>query len=216
VTPRQWPLLPLTGALLLTGCEPGRQEPAREEAPVVVEAVEAGAVPAADLERARQTATALSQDLAGLVFSTLEAQGPAAAVRVCSEVAEERTAAHAADGVYVRRVSERLRNPRNAPDAQEEAALREMRRLDAEGSLPPELLRVISRGDEQWLHLVRPIRVQQPCLTCHGPVEAIPGDVRQILAERYPDDQATGYAAGDLRGAVSVRVPMQTAVNPPR
>jgi hypothetical protein len=31
-------------------------------------------------------------------------------------------------------------------------------------------------------------------------------DVRSLLAERYPEDRATGYAAGDFRGMVSVRV----------
>jgi hypothetical protein len=30
--------------------------------------------------------------------------------------------------------------------------------------------------------------------------------VRELLAERYPDDEATGYAVGELRGGISVRL----------
>jgi hypothetical protein len=163
-------------------------------------------LPQRELGVARETATALAQDLAGLVFSTLEADGPVAAIRVCSEVAEQRTAAHAADGVYVRRISDRLRSPVNAADADEARELERMHMLEADGRLPPEIIRVVERGPERTLHLLRPIRVQPPCLTCHGDPDAIPADVRRILAERYPDDQATGYSVGDLRGAVSVRV----------
>lgn len=42
--------------------------------------------------------------------------------------------------------------------------------------------------------------------TCHGPGNSIPDTVRAMLAARYPDDRATGYAVGDLRGAISVQV----------
>ena len=140
--------------------------------------------------------------------TTLQSEGPAATVRVCSDIAQERTAAFATDGVYVRRVSERLRNPRNAPDAAEAIELQRLQVLTAEGRLPPEVVRIVRTGEERSLHLLRPIRIQPPCLTCHGQEESIPPDVRQILAERYPDDRAVGYETGDLRGAISVRVPL--------
>jgi hypothetical protein len=81
------------------------------------------ALPRTELEQARRTATALGQELVGLVFATTEAEGPAAAVRVCSEVAQERTAAHAGEGVYVDRATDRPRNPRNRLDAAEEREL---------------------------------------------------------------------------------------------
>jgi hypothetical protein len=32
--------------------------------------------------------------------------------------------------------------------------------------------------------------------------------VRAALEERYPEDDAIGFKPGDLRGAVSVRVPL--------
>jgi hypothetical protein len=201
--------------VLPAGC--GRAEPdaAGPEAELVrVEAADAdlSELPPAELAQARETATALAQGLSQLVFSTMENEGPAATVRVCSEVAQERTAAHAVDGIYVRRISDRLRSPRNAADGAEARELERMHELDAEGRLPPEIIRLVQQGDSRSLHLLRPIRIQQPCLACHGSAESIDPEVRRILAERYPDDQATGYSVGDLRGAVSVRVPVKDGI----
>jgi hypothetical protein len=219
---RYWlrdPVVVVCCIVLAAGC--GRSEPdaagvaAGPETELVrIETVDAdlSELPPAELAQARETATALAQALSQLVFSTMENEGPAATVRVCSEVAQERTAAHAVDGIYVRRISDRLRSPQNAADAAEARELERMHELDAEGHLPPEIIRVVQQGDSRSLHLLRPIRIQQPCLACHGDAEAIDPEVRRILAERYPDDQATGYSVGDLRGAVSVRVPVKGSI----
>jgi len=36
--------------------------------------------------------------------------------------------------------------------------------------------------------------------------ENISADVKTILAEKYPEDRATGFLVGDLRGAISVKI----------
>jgi hypothetical protein len=51
------------------------------------------------------------------------------------------------------------------------------------------------------------------CLQCHGPGENISAEVAAILAERYPDDGATGHEKGDLRGLVSVTIPAASVTN---
>ena len=53
---------------------------------------------------------------------------------------------------------------------------------------------------------MRPIVLAPQCLGCHGKVAELAPGVAAVLAQRYPGDLATGYAAGDLRGAFSVRV----------
>jgi hypothetical protein len=40
------------------------------------------------------------------------------------------------------------------------------------------------------------------CLQCHG--ENISPEVQAELARLYPEDKATGYSAGDIRGAFVV------------
>jgi hypothetical protein len=47
------------------------------------------------------------------------------------------------------------------------------------------------------------------CVACHGPADRLDPDVQAILLERYPDDQATGYEPGDLRGVVRATVPAE-------
>jgi hypothetical protein len=168
--------------------------------------IDVAELPAPELARARETADDLTRDLGGLLLSTMEAEGALAAVEVCSSVAQERTAAHARAGVDVRRVSSRIRNPLNAPDASEARELERLEGLARENRTPGEVVRLVRRGEERTLHYLRPIMVAAPCTACHGSPETIDPAVMAVIRESYPDDQATGYDVGDLRGAVSVRV----------
>jgi hypothetical protein len=203
--------VPLLVAGFLGGCQRETASNGEEVEELRVEGATADTLllPRAELQRAREAATALGQDLAGLVFTTLEAEGTPAAVRVCSEIAQERTAAHGRDGVSVRRVSDRLRNERNEPDAAERRELERMQALEADGRQAVEIVRLVRSNAERQLHLMRPIRIQPGCLACHGAPDELDPEVSRILAERYPYDRAVGYTTGQLRGAVSVRVPLE-------
>ncbi|HHO52618.1 MAG TPA: DUF3365 domain-containing protein [Deltaproteobacteria bacterium] len=54
-----------------------------------------------------------------------------------------------------------------------------------------------------------PIPMLDTCVRCHGSEAQIPADVRTRLEARYPDDQATGFAVGDLMGALWVELPVE-------
>jgi hypothetical protein len=102
-----------------------------------------------------------------------------------------------------------VRNVDDTPDAVERSMLQRLAALQADGGLPEEMTHVIRGADGTFqLQYLRPLLVQQTCLACHGDPATFEPDVRAVLARRYPADQATGYAVGDLRGAVSVRVPL--------
>ena len=49
--------------------------------------------------------------------------------------------------------------------------------------------------------------VQPMCAGCHGPVDHITPEVRQMLADRYPKDRATGFTLGEIRGWYWVEMP---------
>ena len=167
-------------------------------------------IPPAALDKARSTAEALMKDLIGLLFSSLDAEGPAGAVRICAEVAQERTARHAREGIYVRRVSQKVRNQANRADGIELQKLEQLAVLHQQKSLPSELVQIrVNPDGTRQLHYLRPIVLMEKCRACHGPRDQIPPAVRELLARRYPDDQAVDYQAGDFRGAVSVRVPLE-------
>jgi hypothetical protein len=166
------------------------------------------AVPEGDdaLATARQTADGLGRELMGLMLAKLREEGPEGAIAFCADSAQARTAAMASEGIIIRRVTMQPRNLANAPDAYEEALLLALAERHAAGTLPPDTAAYIGSGAARELRYLRPIRIQQQCLTCHGDPSSFSAEVRRTLAERYPDDRATGYVEGDFRGAISVRV----------
>jgi hypothetical protein len=55
---------------------------------------------------------------------------------------------------------------------------------------------------------VKALPVQPLCLSCHGSAEQISPAVKSVLAQHYPNDLATGYSVGQIRGVISVRKPL--------
>jgi hypothetical protein len=49
---------------------------------------------------------------------------------------------------------------------------------------------------------MKAIPTGEVCLKCHG--TQIAPEVSQVLASLYPEDRATGYKEGDIRGAFVV------------
>jgi len=76
----------------------------------------------------------------------------------------------------------------------------------ADGALPKEVAEVVNDDAGPRLRYLRPLVIKGTCLNCHGDVESMEPELRTVLEERYPDDEAVGYQEGDLRGAVSVTV----------
>jgi len=101
----------------------------------------------------------------------------------------------------VSRTSLKVRNPDNAPDARERAVL-ELWRNKVEAGTPPSALEPFASDSDDFLWM-KPIVAEPPCLMCHG--SDVPAAVADAIAARYPQDRATGYSAGDLRGAFVVR-----------
>ncbi len=163
--------------------------------------------PAAALDRARQTAQQLRGELMKNLTAALKEGGAANGVGVCSEIAPGIAAGLSRDGVTVHRVTTKPRNPRNVPDAWEAAQLAALAAAHAKGNLPAELSEVVTdAGGRRELRYVTPLTISGPCLQCHGSDAQIDPQVKKLLAEKYPADQATGYQPGDLRGVISVRV----------
>jgi hypothetical protein len=165
------------------------------------------APPAAVVARARSAADGLGKDLQSRLFAALDSAGPAYAMTYCADSAQALSARHASEGVYIRRVSLRVRNTANRPDSAEASQLRRLDSLKEAGALPVEVVRMVRLATgEPVVEYLRPIVAQERCLACHGSRNQLAPAVRTLLDTRYPDDQATGYQAGDLRGMISVRV----------
>ncbi len=120
------------------------------------------------------------------------AQGPDAAVNACQSKAPVIAAALSAQGLAMGRSSERLRNPANAPSPWMQDMLSHYRQYPADRQA-----RYVALNSNR-VGYAEPITVQPMCLACHG--SQLAPSVSQALATLYPNDQATGYEVGDLRG----------------
>ena len=100
--------------------------------------------------------------------------------------------------VKISRVSDRYRNPENKPGALDLTVLATYRQQVSEGSeLQPHLE---ITADEVVFY--SPILILNPvCLQCHGEAGSTMEQANyDFIKSKYPDDQATGYKFGDLRG----------------
>lgn len=105
----------------------------------------------------------------------------------------------------VRRTALRVRNPANTPDATDRAVLEAWQKDWQPGQPPaPMVKEVVSSDGQPEVRYYQPVPVMTTCLACHGDATTIAPAVRAALRSAYPEDQATGFADGDLRGAIVV------------
>lgn len=202
-----WLLLPV-----LAGCQV--EKPATSEAlqnvPTPPRQVDEAA-----RQRAQQAAKAFSERLQSALKQKMGAEGPVAAIDFCKTQAPVIAAAVADEQrVAIGRipVAGKVRNRANAIEGWQAGVLAD---FQARAASTP-LSELVYSNTEQLpegiaLRMMKAIEVQPACLACHGKQLAEP--VRQALARNYPEDTATGFEAGDLRGALWVEVPSNPAVS---
>ena len=162
------------------------------------------------LGEARQVASSVPPKLLQVLQEEIAKGGPASAVDVCREKAPQMAqAASAQTGWAIRRVSLRNRNPKAVPDAWERAALEDFDRRAAAGESPATLEKwaVVSNAGRQEYRYLKALPVQPLCIHCHGPVGQLAPGVAAQLKTHYPQDLGTGYAVGQIRGAITIRKP---------
>ncbi len=207
-------ILAVSSACFGTTASDGAQTPAPDPADLAPVAAAGGAPVRGEAERheagllaAREAAAALKIALKGRLVAAMQEQGPVGALHVCHDEAQALTARIAAEqGVKVGRASLRLRNPSNAAPVWVEPWLAAHGEGKAEGV--PTDAEVVDTPDGAVARWIEPLPVGPVCLGCHGPTESLSSEVRAVLAEHYPEDRATGYAVGDLRGAVWAEAPV--------
>jgi hypothetical protein len=161
---------------------------------------------AAFVAQADGAALALMQTLVGRLTGALTEGGAAHAIEFCAVAAQPLTdSVGSAHGVDLRRVTDRTRNAANVADEDDRAAMAAFASiLDDSGTLPPYRVQRSAGGE---LLYYRPLLMGALCEQCHGPVDGLSPAVARVLRERYPDDAATGYTEGELRGVLRVAAP---------
>jgi hypothetical protein len=161
---------------------------------------------------ARQAVKALMSELGGELKAAMQSGGPSEGIGVCVDRAPEITARLSREkGWRVTRVSDKFRNPLlGMPDGWEQQTLARFRERHADGESYKGMHRgeVVTEAGEQYYRYMQAIPLQGVCMSCHGPKDKLAPSVRQTLEKRYPHDRATGYQVGELRGAFSIKQPM--------
>ncbi|MGB7325390.1 MAG: DUF3365 domain-containing protein [Rubripirellula sp.] len=133
---------------------------------------------------------ALFMKLSGRLMEAMTNQGPAAAITVCQKEAPA-IAKTVSDekGLQIGRTGVRLRNPNNVAPAWAKELVQD--KIDT-----PTFVSL----DNGHSAALLPINLKAQCLMCHGPKDEIAPVIQEQLTKLYPDDQATGFKEGELRG----------------
>lgn len=156
-------------------------------------------------------ARAIVQRFAGTLKPTLlkavQTDGAASAISVCAQQAPEIAKALSQEtGWHVRRVSLKPRNAGSAmPDSFEREILRSFEARLQSGETAASLSDS-AVADDRYRYL-QAQTVEALCLVCHG--TSLAPDVEAALKEYYPEDRATGYQLGEIRGAFSLSRPVE-------
>ena len=165
---------------------------------------------------AEPTLEEIGDQVSGRLFASLmttlqekiASAGPEAAIAYCRLEALPLTAQIAQEFPQiknVRRAALRVRNPANAPDDTDRSVLEDWLASWNPTAPPKPVLKEFTDDDgTKELRYYRPVPVIATCLACHGTGDEILPDVRTAIERDYPQDQATGFKEGDLRGAIVV------------
>jgi hypothetical protein len=160
-----------------------------------------------DLEgEARSLAREFVTTLKPQLKDALQTAGPAGAIAVCADIAPQiADSLSASSGWLVKRVSLQVRNAsRASPDPWEREVLQDFARRQARGD-PVDTLYVSEQVGGHYRYMQAQV-VEPLCLVCHG--DGLGQPVQQALEQYYPDDTATGYTLGQVRGAISLSRPL--------
>ena len=163
----------------------------------------------AQIQEARQLAQQFFKNLKGELQSAIKEGGPVHAIDVCEEVAPGISGKLSTkSGWAVGRTALKVRNPRNSPSVRERAVLMDFKQRaeDGESLKGMEDATIIQEGNRRYLHYMKAIPTGKLCLNCHGS-ELEPG-VAAKIDRLYPEDEARGFALGDIRGAFTLQKPL--------
>ena len=193
-------LAALVLVVLVTACAPKRETP-----------------DAADIRAARQAALSFDQRMTSEITARLDRNEDPVAVYLAYADNVPGWGKDLSDAAQIdfSRAALGVRNPADAPDAWERQQMERMSFMLDAGVDPGtmEIAEIITEDGTKVFRWMRPILMTDSCLACHG--EAIDPRVKLLLGQEYPQDEATGYSAGQLGGAYSVRKILSVGGKPP-
>lgn len=154
------------------------------------------------LLKGKEIADSVGSVLKANLMQAMGSDGPVHAVEFCNLEALPLTGEfNTLYNVQVKRTSDRLRNPNNAPSTLESSVIADYRSEQSSGVPLRPKLALDSEGRKVFF---APIFTGAPCLICHGNEANMDEGLREKLTELYPADDAKGFGIDELRGIWSV------------
>lgn len=120
--------------------------------------------------------------------------------KVCGAVGKKVKEITEREGVKIRHAATKNRNPMNSATSEETEVLA---KFNKDRNLK-EISGAIEREGKKYYSFEKPIFVEEACLACHGQKDKRP----KFIVDKYPDDKAYGFKVGDLRGMISIMIPL--------
>jgi hypothetical protein len=162
------------------------------------------------MQAARAGSEALTRALTRQLRDYMASYGAAGALSACKVDAQLITRTIGAErNLTIKRTALRVRNPANTATELEQQILNDFQSAIELGADPLVLERVVRLKDGRWQY-ARPIMMGPLCTGCHG--QSIDETVQRAIDSIYPEDEATGFSPGMLRGAFVVTLGEETSV----
>jgi hypothetical protein len=155
-------------------------------------------------EKGTEIAGLITSSLVSTLFTAIEEKGVAGAVEFCSLKAIPITdSISKAESVSIQRISHKPRNPDNSATMEERELINRLKARP--GNNGPDMTPVIISQDGAHT-FYSPVFIATPtCLQCHGMVDKdIQPEVLEVLRSGYPEDMATGFELGEMRGLLKI------------
>lgn len=156
-------------------------------------------------DETRGAIKSLGAELKATLQSSMKSEGPIKAISVCNVQAPKLAQKVSSEkDMEVGRTSLKIRNTLNAPDPWELSVLTqfEHRKNEGEALKTIEYSEIIQHNGNKVFRYMKAIPTDDVCLMCHG--KQIAENLSAELKKLYPNDQATGFSKGDIRGAFTV------------
>jgi len=103
----------------------------------------------------------------------------------------------------VRRTALKVRNDKvNAPDSTDEKVMKAYEEAIAAKTFSSKDIKVVEVGDTTRVY--KPLVTKKVCLKCHG--SDLSPKIQDALKSAYPNDHATGFKEGSLRGVIVAEI----------
>ncbi len=167
--------------------------------------ISASLVQANDMKSLKKEAKYIVQQFGGALKPQLKKAltegGVERAMKVCSVKAPEIAKKLSEKTNWqVKRVSLKTRNSNAEPDVWERSVLMQFDKRQLLGEPAKKLVKAEIVNNE--FRFMKAQGVAPLCLTCHG--AKLSNETKKLLNEYYPNDKATGYSQGQVRGAFSL------------